>query len=428
MKQKLLHSGIGYLKGIRYLLTSLTFLVLFLLFFSGMPAPTADAWGFYGHRRINRMAVFTLPPEMLVFYKKNIDFITEHAVDPDKRRYATKHEAVRHYIDLDRHGEFPFLELPRRWEEAIMKYTEVQIVQSRGDTISLFSGQTQVGEELLLEVNAQLTDALFSAIAVEHYRPFFRTNILAQYYEDEWLVPCDSLRQFLGQSIDCQQVIAHDTLTEHGILPYNLTRVQKQLTEAFKQNDAKRILRLSAEIGHYIGDAHVPLHTTENYNGQLTDQRGIHAFWESRIPELFADEQYDYLVGKAEYIEEQETFFWDIVLTSHSYVDSVLLIEKDLSQTFPEDQQYCYDERLNRTIRTYCRDYAEAYQTRMNGMVEDRMRASILALGNVWYTAWVDAGSPDLNNLDPTFTKADEEQQKALEAEFQGGEIKGREH
>ncbi len=27
-------------------------------------------WGFFGHKRINRMAVFTLPPEMMVFYKK----------------------------------------------------------------------------------------------------------------------------------------------------------------------------------------------------------------------------------------------------------------------------------------------------------------------------------------------------------------------
>ncbi len=42
-------------------------------------------WGFFGHRRINRMAVFTLPPGLIPFYKKNLEFITEHAVDPDKR-------------------------------------------------------------------------------------------------------------------------------------------------------------------------------------------------------------------------------------------------------------------------------------------------------------------------------------------------------
>ena len=41
-------------------------------------------WGFFGHKRINRIAVFTLPPEMFGFYKEHIEFLTEHAVDPDK--------------------------------------------------------------------------------------------------------------------------------------------------------------------------------------------------------------------------------------------------------------------------------------------------------------------------------------------------------
>ena len=53
----------------------------------------AQAWGFYGHKRINRMAVFTLPPEMIGFFKKHIEFVSEHSVDPDKRRYANKVEA-----------------------------------------------------------------------------------------------------------------------------------------------------------------------------------------------------------------------------------------------------------------------------------------------------------------------------------------------
>ena len=45
-------------------------------------------WGFYAHRRINYFSVFLLPPEMMALYKPQIDFLAEHAVDPDKRRYA----------------------------------------------------------------------------------------------------------------------------------------------------------------------------------------------------------------------------------------------------------------------------------------------------------------------------------------------------
>ncbi len=70
-------------------------------------------WGFYAHKKINYYAVFLLPPEMMVLYKPNIEFLEEHAVDPDKRRYAVPEEGPRHYIDIDHYGEYPYPNLPR---------------------------------------------------------------------------------------------------------------------------------------------------------------------------------------------------------------------------------------------------------------------------------------------------------------------------
>ena len=94
-----------------------------LIFIPGMIL-TLFAWGFYGHQQINKYAVFVLPPEMFGFYKQNIEFLTVHAVDPDKRRYANADEAARHFIDLDRYGENPFDSLPIYWNEAIKKIPE----------------------------------------------------------------------------------------------------------------------------------------------------------------------------------------------------------------------------------------------------------------------------------------------------------------
>ena len=68
----------------------------------------AFCWGFYGHKKINYYAVFLLPPEMMQLYKPQIDFITEHAVDPDMRRYAIAEEGPRHYIDIDHYGNYNF--------------------------------------------------------------------------------------------------------------------------------------------------------------------------------------------------------------------------------------------------------------------------------------------------------------------------------
>ena len=69
---------------------------------------TSSSWGFFAHQRINRLAVFTLPGELIRFYKSNISYITEHAVDADKRRYADTAEAARHFIDADHYGHAPF--------------------------------------------------------------------------------------------------------------------------------------------------------------------------------------------------------------------------------------------------------------------------------------------------------------------------------
>src|SRR5436190_16202213 len=84
----------------------------------------ARCWGFWAHKKINRMACFTLPPEMFSFYKHHIDFITEHAVDPDRRRYSDPDEAPRHYIDLDHYISDGLDSVPNYWNDAVAKYSE----------------------------------------------------------------------------------------------------------------------------------------------------------------------------------------------------------------------------------------------------------------------------------------------------------------
>jgi hypothetical protein len=64
-------------------------------------------------------------------------------------------------------------------------------------------------------------------------------------------------------------------------------RYDGKLTQAFKEKRKSEILFIAADLGHYIADAHMPLHTSDNHDGQLTDQKGIHSLWESRLPELF---------------------------------------------------------------------------------------------------------------------------------------------
>jgi hypothetical protein len=195
-----------------------------------------------------------------------------------------------------------------------------------------------------------------------------------------------------------------------------------------KEEDVNRILRLSAEIGHYISDAHVPLHTTSNYNGQKTNQRGIHGFWESRIPELY-NEDYDFFVGKAQYISSPLYYIWDRVEESYAAVDSVLGFEKELSASFPEDQKYAYETRGQAYLKVYSREFSNQYQLMLDGQVERRMKSAVHTVGSYWYTAWVNAGQPDLDKLIPVALS--DQELKELEEELNvpaKPELRVREH
>lgn len=271
-------------------------------------------WGFYAHQQINYHAVFLLPPEMMVLYKPNIIFLSEHATDPDKRRYAVPEEGPRHFIDIDHYGTFPFTALPRKWEEAVEKFGK-------------------------------------------------------------------------------------DSLLMHGIVPWHIQTMLYRLTDAFKQKDYSRIMKYSADLGHYISDAHVPLHASSNHNGQLTNQKGIHAFWESRVPELLAKKEFDFFIGRAEYIQSPSAFIWKRVLESAAAADTVLAYERELTKKFADDKKYAFENRNGKTIRQYSEAFTVAYNKMLDGMIERRMRQSIFAIASFWYTAWVNAGQPDLKEM-----------------------------
>jgi hypothetical protein len=193
-------------------------------------------------------------------------------------------------------------------------------------------------------------------------------------------------------------------LQKNGFLPWFIQDVMDKLTKAFRDKKRTDILFLSADLGHYLGDAHVPLHTTLNHDGQLTGQKGIHAFWESQLPEMFG-EGYNLKTEEAHYLPDVRLATWDIIRSSFALVDSVLKVEKDLGKTFPKDAIYVKDKQGNIFKNKYRQpvhtpEYTRKYHELLRGMVERQMRASIVATSSFWYTAWVNAGRPDLSTLD----------------------------
>ncbi len=216
---------------------------------------------------------------------------------------------------------------------------------------------------------------------------------------------------------------SEDTLNKYGIVPWSIQSNYYWLVKAFKEHDTSRILTTSANLAHYIADAHVPLHLIQNHDGQLTNQNGTHALWESRIPELFAN-NYNCYTGKARYIESPIKEAFKICRTSFSQADSVLRLQRILNKYYSDDKKFTTELRGKKMVKVYSPQYCRDYQRLMRGMVQRRMRSTVLAVGSFWYSAWVDAGQPDLNKLiKKSLTAAEVQKLNKEEAVFRSGKI-----
>jgi hypothetical protein len=293
---------------------------LFALLFFLTAMPVSFGWGIWGHKHINKAAVFALPAEMRTFFYNHIDFITEESVVPDIRKYTIndKMEFARHYIDIE-DFDIPIKDFPKTKMEATSRF-----------------------------------DSAF--------------------------------------------------LQKSGMLPWYIQNITDKLTKAFKNKNKTEILFLAADLGHYIADAHMPLHTSSNHDGQLTNQKGIHSFWESQLPELFGD-NYNFYTGTAKFINNITDETWDIIKHSNQLADTLLLTEKKVHQSFSNGKIYNMDTNNNISKNQYNQplhtlEYSKAYHKALNGMIEKQMRGAIAVSANYWYTAWVNAGKPDLTLLD----------------------------
>lgn len=205
-------------------------------------------------------------------------------------------------------------------------------------------------------------------------------------------------------------------LNRNGYLPWYIETLTEKLTYAFKKKDKSEILFLSAELSHYIADAHMPLHTSSNYNGQFTGQKGIHSLWESALPEIFGN-SYNFKTPLAKYIENipEETF--KMIEQSHSLVDTVLEKDKEVRSHFTAESMYKKDSN-GKTVMFYSspvfsKEYETAFNKALDGMVERQLQLSIYDVACYWYTAWVNGGEPDLISMDdPHLTKQNKKNYK----------------
>jgi hypothetical protein len=197
-----------------------------------------------------------------------------------------------------------------------------------------------------------------------------------------------------------------DSLIARGWGPYYTIMELDKLTQAFKSKNKDSILYHAADLGHYIGDMHVPLHTTSNYDGQLTNQEGMHGLWESFIPSLKLDQYQLYNPHQAQYIKNPSLALWTDIRKANALLPLMFAKEKEVSKNFTDETKYKMQMSWGKMTKMYTKEFALAYADALGSTINGQLIASANMIADFWYTAWVNAGKPEFTTraISPSLT------------------------
>ncbi len=174
-----------------------------------------------------------------------------------------------------------------------------------------------------------------------------------------------------------------DRLNKVGTVPYRIQDLHRRMERAFKEKDWARVVRLAAWLGHYVADAHMPLHTTKNYDGKETGNDGIHRRFEVDMVDRFSE--FQRLSASpalsVRHVKDVPDFVFAFTLASYRYIPKLFQADDIARKTDPN-----LADRYYQALRD-----ASAGHIAMQ-----RMTDAAHALASLWYTAWVDAGKPEL--------------------------------
>jgi hypothetical protein len=164
-----------------------------------------------------------------------------------------------------------------------------------------------------------------------------------------------------------------------GMLPWQVGKISLRLTEAFKAQNWEEVKLEAALLGHYVADAHDPLHTTQNYDGQLTGQTGLSARFEIRLVDKFTN-FFMFVPREASKIADPTEHAFQDVLETNTWADHIILADLQAREGLPD----------------YNEDYYDRFYSRVGAIVMRELSGAAEDTGSYWYTAWVNAGRPEL--------------------------------
>lgn len=230
-------------------------------------------------------------------------------------------------------------------------------------------------------------------------RPFFEANrrFLVDHSDepDEWIKkdPYERTRHYiyldkyglfpyLGLPYSYQAAVQKygvHRLNRDGLLPWRIGEYSLRLSNDMRAQKWDEVKLDAAVLAHYVADAHDPLNTTQDYDGQLTQQTGLYTRFGSSLIERYTNFfiKHPEDAGK---IGDATAHAFEMTVEANTWVDRVL-----------------WADWLSRAgISDYTDEYFDHFYSLIGPTAIQEINAAAHDTGSYWYSAWLNAGRPAL--------------------------------
>lgn len=168
-------------------------------------------------------------------------------------------------------------------------------------------------------------------------------------------------------------------LEANGLLPWQVGVYSEKLTEAMKAGRWDEAKLDAAILANYVAEAHDPFNTTENFDGRLSAQTGINERFGRTLVDKYSS-FFPMRPNDAVYISDPTDRAFEACLSSHSWLETILLA----------------DRNARRGENSYNDEYYDRFYNQAAAILIRQLSDAATDVGSYWLTAWVNAGRPQL--------------------------------
>jgi hypothetical protein len=168
-------------------------------------------------------------------------------------------------------------------------------------------------------------------------------------------------------------------LDANGLLPWQIGVYSEKLTEAMKAGKWDEARLDAAILANYVAEAHDPFNTTDNFDGHLSGQAGVNERFGTTLIDRYSS-FFPMRPNDAIFINDPTDRAFEACLSSHSWLETILLADRNARHGENSFNDEYYDLFYNQAAAILIRQLSDAATD----------------VGSFWYTAWKNAGSPQL--------------------------------